>query len=787
MNNILRFFKSGMKSLKRERFFAGINILGLAIGMFCFIITSLYVRDELTHDQWHENADDIYLAKIEYKTGGNGGMFLLPPFPYGKALMDESPGVINQVNISLSKTAEYSVKEETFETSSFYYSEKAIFEMFDFELALGNEETALSDPNNIVISERLSRKHFKKQNPLGEFIEIKDEGTFKVTGVLKNISSNSHLYFDFIAPINTNKGDYNGMANNWQFGNGLIYLQLEPGYSLDKLSEDADRMMSNKGGLDFPKEYSFSRFSELYLNQDTWRSTSADIFAGQMKYIYIFSLIGGLLLLVACFNYINLTTARSIARSKEMVIRKIVGASRGRLILQNIGETTFLSGIALCLAFIATELSLPGINEMLGKRLNLDFLGQPDLWLLPALLIMLVIIISGIYPAVVSSTFNLSVLLKGINPSSNKSLIRKSLLVLQFLICTGLLSSGLIIRGQANHMIKMDLGYNSQNVMSIDVFEGGFGNKYNQLRTELERIPQIEMVSGSPLPNVNGAMMLPVGEKEEQVTQMFSFGSADKDFVELFELEMIDGTSFNNVPESSLKSGALINESAVELLNLENPVGTVLGEAFTVLGVIKDFHYSSAKSEIGPMLITCDTENVRNMHFRFKASDKENVLAQVKAVWESFETEKPFEVESIDQFFAGSYRREETLVQIFDLLTGMLALIAFMGLFALSTFENQLKEKQMSIRKVLGAGYFTLIKVMNRQFLLLVLLSLLIATPITKYLIEEWLSSFPYRLESVWPYFLVSIAAVLITTIGVLSMNGFINAKKNPVDILRNE
>ena len=431
MYSILRFLKSGMKSLKRERFFAGINILGLALGMFCFIITSLYVRDELTHDKWHSNADDIYLAKIQYKTGGDGGMFLLPPFPYGKALMEASPGVINQTNISLGKKVSYTLKEETYESPHFYYSEPAIFEIFDFDLKLGNEETVLSEPNNIVISDALARKHFRGQNPLGEFIEVAEQGTFKITGVLEPIRGNSHLYFDFIAPINLQAGNYKGMESNWQFGNGLIYLQVEPGYDLEKLSAEASQMMEQHKTLDFPKEYAFGQFSSLYLNQDTWRNTSGGLFAGQTKYIYIFSLIGGLLLLVACFNYINLTTARAIARSKEMAIRKIVGASRSRLVMHSIGETVFLAVLALCIAFIAAELSLPAINNTLGKRLSLDFIGQPALWLLPISLVSLVIIISGIYPAIVSSTFNLSVLLKGANPGSRKSVIRKSLVVFQ--------------------------------------------------------------------------------------------------------------------------------------------------------------------------------------------------------------------------------------------------------------------------------------------------------------------------------------------------------------------
>jgi ABC-type antimicrobial peptide transport system permease subunit len=780
------FIKSGFRSVKRERFFASVNLAGLTLGMFCFLVTALYVRDELLHDKWHENGDNIYRARIEFKRG-NGAVFnLFPSINIVQGLKEESPGVIDAVNISMAGSGSYLIGNDRFETSQLFYSQPSLFNMFDFELRLGNEKTALEPGKNVVISSELARKHFGGENPVGELIEIEGKGTYKVTGVLAPIPSQSHLRFDMILPVNFAEEPYKSIKDNWVTGSGLNYFLLRDDYSPEKLKEDVVRLLDKHEAKEYGEMYDFGRYSELYMNAQLMRNNRNNMFGGQMKYVYIFSIIGLLILVVACFNYINLTTARSFARAREIGLRKIIGASRTRLVLNQMGETLFLSLLALVFALIFLELSLGKINEVIGKALDINILNDPQIVLLPLGLLMMVVLISGIYPAVTASSFNLSAVLKGSTPRSNVSFLRKTLVVLQFLICAGLLSGALIIRGQANYMINMDMGYNTQNILSLNLTKAGLYDNYRAVRTELEKIPQISKVSGSPLPDLNSVMFLEKDGEGNEVNLSPFYGTADRDFNEVFELEMVAGTDFQGIPESELATAALINETAAKLLGWEDPVGKKL-EGMTVIGVMKDFRFRSAKNKMDPALIVYNKDEVRNLQFRFREGDKEAVLAQVEAVWNDFQPDQPFEYDEISNFFAGAYQREENLVRIFDILTVFLVTVAFLGLFALSAFESQLREKEIGIRKVLGASYISLISALNRRFLALILIAISASVPLSYFLIKQWLDGFPYRIDSMVPYFGFALSAILLLAIVLLSAHGYMNSRKNPASVLRNQ
>ncbi len=756
--------------------------------MYCFLITSLYVQDELTHDKWHKNSENIYMSKISMSFGGSTSFFLFPPVGLGGAMTEEVPGVIDAVNISMAQTVDYTFKDEKFESKLFFYTQANLFSVFDFELKYGNVETALSTTDDLIISSEIARKHFPDQNPVGEFMEIDGKGTFRVSGVLKPIPSNSHLQFEFLTLINDNVAPYDFYKNRWDTGTGLNYMLTRSDYSEEKLLEDTKRVLAAKDSTEAPGEYLYTKFSDLYMNNETMRSSSKAMFGGQMKYVYIFSLIGGLLLIVACFNYINLTTARSFARSKDVAVRKIIGATKTRLVLFQMGETLFLALLALIIAVVAVETTLPGINNLLDKSLALDFINSPQMLLIPLGLLSVVVFISGLYPAFTVSAFSLSSVLRGTSPKSTKAVFRKALIVLQFLICAGLLSSALIIRGQAQYLVNLDLGYNEENVLSVNLTQAGLFEKYTEFRTEVERIPQIQKVSGSPFPNFNSIITIPNGEGEDRIDIPYFYGAADRDFNDLFGLEFIYGSGFDGLTDSEMETAAIINEAALKRLGWEgNPVGRKLMEGKIVRAVAKDFHYQSGKSEIGPILIDNQMDQIRKLQVKFREGDREAVMAQVEKVWESFNTDGKFEMEEVEDFFADSYKREEALVSIFDLLTGLLMVVAFLGLFALSTFENQLREKEMSIRKVLGASYLSLIGVLNRKFTVLILLAILISIPAAYLLINEWLVSFPYRIDNIVPYFAIAVGSVLLLAVVILGVHSYFNTQKNPANVLRNE
>lgn len=787
MNKLAQFLNSGMKSLRREKYYALINIMGLGLGIFCFLLTSLYVKDELTHDKWHKNAENIYLPEQILETGA-GSMVMLPSFAIGQAWMDEVAGVKDVVNISADNHKKYEVEGEEFETRQLAYTTSALFRMFDFELSQGDPAKALAQPDGIVISYEMANKHFKGQNPMGERIEVEGLGAYQVTGVLKPIPSNSHLQFELIVPIDFTKDPYKGIENNWQFGHGKHYVLIEENYGLDQLASETSEMVKKHTGKDEVLPFQFHKFSELYMMGKA--STSNNMFGGQTKYVIIFTIVGALMLLVASFNYINLTTSRSFARAKDFAIRKVVGASKSRLVLIQLGETFFIALLGLIIAIIALEISLSSINELIGKNLSLQIQRDSSVLVLPVGVLILVMLLSGLYPAFIGSRFNLSSTLKGKLPNSKGAVIRKVLIVIQFTICTGVLASALIIRFQAKHMINMDLGYNAQNIINVEMRANGVYDKMQAFRNEMQRSTLIEKLSSGPLPSVGGAMIMDVGEGENKSQQFFAYASADKGFIEIAGLEILAGSTFDNLEESELKSGVIVNEAALELFGMspEEAINEkIQGTGMKIVGVIKNYHTSSAKSKVTPQIISYNPEQLSNVLIRYKAGDEQKVVAHAEAVWEELGITVPLKYQVIENAYDNAFKREEALISIFDGLTAMLIGVAGLGLFALAVFESQIREKELCIRKVLGANPFDLLRNLNMRFVLLIVLAMVISIPITQYLIGSWLESFPYRIESTTTYFIISSGFVLILAILMLSIQGVNSVRKNPAEVLRNE
>ena len=776
------------RRLRRERLFTVINILGLSLGMFCFILTSLYVADELTHDKWHKNAEYIYTPKQSFETA-SGTMNLMAPFALSKALVEANPGVLDAVNISSKQKVNYSVKGEDFVANNVFNTTDALFRVFDFELSLGNQSNALSQPDGIIISNELAKKHFPDQNPMGELFELEGQGSYKVTGVLKPIPSNSHLQFDLLIPIDFTKGLYINIENNWQFGMGLQYLLVDKNYDLNQLSKEVGELVQKNKGEATENEYSFDRFSELYLTGSTSRRSEA-IFGGQERYIIIFSVVGTLMLLVAAFNYINMTTSRSFSRSKDFAIRKVIGASKLKLITIQLGETFIVSVIALLIAIIGIELALPVFNEMIGKRLSLSMSNNLYTTLVPVSVLFIIMLLTGLYPAIIGSKFNLSRSLKGVLPNSKGSIIRKGLIVLQFTICIGVLASALIIRFQANHMINMDLGYNAKNIISIEMRKGGMYDQKEIFRNELKRSTLIEQVSAGPVPSTGSIMFMEWGEGTEKRKEAFALGYATKGFVDIAGLRLMAGEAFQKIPESGLEDAVIINETAARSLDYapEEAVGKLINsDRFRVIGVVEDFHVNSTKSKIRPMIIFHRPDNVPNTLVRYKAGNQDQVMSYVESVWSDMGATEDISFKVIENHFDNAFKREEALVSIFDGLTIMLIMISCLGLFSLAVFESQIREKELCIRKVLGANAFRVLKSLNQNFVILISLSILISVPITRLLINGWLTGFPYRIDSTVIYFVVSSGFVLFLAVLMLVIQGMNSVRKNPADVLRNE
>ncbi|MGW8124091.1 ABC transporter permease [Roseivirga echinicomitans] len=785
----MKYFKTTFRSLKREKAFTLINLIGLSIGMFCFLVTALYVKDEVTFDRWHKNADQIYMATFHMQREDGEPFNVSPSYALFNALKKESPEVINAVNIDRNGWDNYKLGEEWIQTKDLYFTSSELFEVFDFSLKYGDSKTALNEPLSVVISSEVAETLFPGENPIGKNISLKNLGDLSVLGVLKPIPKNSHLQFDFIASINHPKSRYSNVLDDWVYGKGFSYFLLREGYSLDKLLRDTEELLERNGQKELAKNYDFLKFSDLYLSQKTGRYGNY-MFGGQKKYIYIFSLIGGLILFVACFNYINLATSSSINTTKQMGIRKVIGASRSGLIANKMLETLFLAFFSLVIALIGVEIALPYVNELIGKQLTFNLVESPDLIALPALVLIVVVLISGIYPAVVLSSFNLSSVLRGVSRTSKSGIFKKSLIVLQFTICSGLLVAALAIRGQADFLINMDKGYNEENIMSMSLYQEGQKLNYETLKGKLLTIPQIEAITSSPLPIFPPPPPPSIVEIDgKKFAIFFLTGAADKNFNEMFQLEILEGTDFSQVPDSELSEVAIINETAKKKLGLNPAIGAKLPSGKRVIGVVNDFFYQSAKNEIDPASIEYSPRNFNNIQFSYREGNKDQVLAQVELSLKDFGLKSTPILSEVSGVFDDQsyYEAEATLKKIFNLLTGTVILVAFLGLFALASYETNAREKEIGIMKVLGANYLHLLKALNKHFFWLMFLAFAISLPVTFYLVEKWLQAFPYRLESLGSFGLTSVLTITTIAAIILGFHCYFSAQKNPVDVLKNE
>ncbi|HEY9117978.1 MAG TPA: FtsX-like permease family protein, partial [Roseivirga sp.] len=382
------------------------------------------------------------------------------------------------------------------------------------------------------------------------------------------------------------------------------------------------------------------------------------------------------------------------------------------------------------------------------------------------------------------SSVRLANLLHGSVPQQGRNLTRKFLVVLQFMVCTGLLSAALIIRGQANYLINKDLGYNTENVYNINLDEIGLFDKYQEVKTALQSVPNIVDMTGSPLPRLNSIMFLK--ESDQHPAMTLFYGYAEKNFNDLLKIDVLEGESFSSLDEGELENAILINESAVEQLGLENPIGEKLNGK-TIKGVLKDFHFWSTKSKISPAAIQYGKENIGNIQIICKAGDLEKVKAQIALALAPFNPKSTVELTPLKNYFADTLQKEERLVSIFDYLTAILILVSFLGLFALATFENQLREKELGIRKVLGAGALNLIMIMNSKFFYLIIIAIAISIPISYLLISSWLADFSYRIDSLFQFYAYAALMITIGSIVLLSVQSYWKTKINPVQVLRND
>src|SRR6478735_210207 len=782
---IKNYLKTAWRNIRKNKLFSFINILGLSIGIaLCFVIM-LYVQDELSYDRFNKNAGNI--ARIAFDAEISGGKIfeagVMPPV--AQTMKKDFPEVQDATRLMPYGGSKITYKDKVFKDDKFAFIDPDFFSIFTLRFIEGDPKTALLQPHTVVITKHTAKKYFGDESAIGKIIGFNNNTeSFKVTGVIEDIPSNAHFHFDMFGSLT---GVENSRSDSWLFGNFYTYLLLKPGTDYQKLEAKLPGMVAKYMGPQIQQQMGLSleqfRTKGNVLGFVLQPLTSIHLYShtnnelepgGNALYVYIFAGIAVFMLIVACINFINLSTASASKRAKEVGVRKVAGSNRAQLIKQFLSESILITFFALLVAFVLVQSALPAFNTISGNTLNLDI--KPMLAFVGLGLI--VGVIAGLYPAFYLSSFKPIAVLKGKPASNNKSFgLRSSLVVFQFFISVILIIGTIVVYQQMKFIQNKDIGYNKEQLLTIpnSYILGKNEQAYKQQMLQDTRIANATMSWYRPAgpSNYNNALAYPQGNDKLIVNGVDYH--VDEQYIPTLAMQMVTGRNFSkDFPTDS--SGIILNETAVRALgwNNSNAVGKIVirqnsekgnNYAFHVIGVVKNFNFKSLHETISPLFMSLQPEG--GLIFKIKTTDIAGLLATMKKNWDAYKPEEPFTYAFMDDLFNKTYAAEQktgTILNIFSVLT---IFVACLGLFGLATYTAEQRTKEIGIRKVLGASVTQVTQMLSKEFLKLVLIASLIAFPVAWWAINKWLQSFAYRINISWWVFavagLTALAIALIT------------------------
>lgn len=784
------YLKIALRNFFKQKVYSAINIFGLSLGLACCILIMLYIQDELSYDRFHENADQIYRVVVEFRDKDVPDHFAHTPAPLAPAMLQEFPEILNAVRFSTWWSHELiAYQDKQFWEDGLIMADPSIFDVFTFPLARGDAKTALDDPSSIVITESAARKYFGSQNPMGKVLKIVDGRVrdFKITGILKDIPSHSQLQFDFLISFANQRGNI-----EWGQWNYTTYIQLPPDYPPSVLEDKFPRLVGKYAGEEAKAKNIFhlQPLTRIHLHSNLREDLATN---RDLSHLYIFSGIGLLILMLACINFVNLVTARSVVREKEVGLRKVVGANRFQLLVQFLGEAVLLTLIAFLFSLLLVELLLPVFNELTGKEMPLRLQGDLPFLATLVTLMFFVGILSGLYPAwTISRSQPMSFFRKGFGEkASGHSFLRKTLVVVQFTVSIAFLSSTAIIHRQMTYIKSRNLGYDKEHLVVLPIFYRDVHPRYELLKSEILRNPRIvNAAATSYLPSKQSFCQntwwegLPEGDDE-----MMHWLSVDQDFIETFGLEVKAGRDFSSLFPADRSKAYILNEAAVKWIGWDNPVGKQFEilDRGTVIGVVNDFHFQSLHHQIMPLALHIYPDALRYLLVRIQARDISKSLEFLKRKWEELFPSRHFEYSFYDKDFDRIYRSESHLMKTFNSISILAILIACMGLFGLASFATVRRTKEIGIRKVLGASVSGIFLLMVKEFAKWVLVANIIAVPLAYFAMSKWLQNFAYRAGiGFWIFFLVAVLVFVIALLTII-FQAIKAATANPIEALRYE
>jgi len=807
------YLKVAARNLSRQKGYAAINVFGLAVGIACFVLIALYVQDELSYDRYHAKSDRIYRV-VEIIEGAEESAS--NPLPVGAALIETYPQFVESAvrffNLqapTLSITYEPpGAPARSFNEAGFFFADSTVFDVFDFALVAGDRATALDRPNTVVLTESAVERYFGDADPIGKTMLFEGEHPLEVTGVLAEVPENSHFTFDFLASWSTLRSSVYaqnaGMLDfNWYWNPAWTYVLLRENVEPSALEAQFPGFIEEN----WPDVIKAQ--SSLYLQPltDIHLTSRLDFEIrpnSDILYVYVFSVIAVFVLLVACINFMNLATARSLRRSKEVGMRKAVGAFRGQLIGQFLSESVLLSLVSLAAALPLVWGLLPVLNNMAGKTLTLNPLVMP--WLLPALFVvaLTVGVLAGLYPAFVLSRYEPAHVLKASGRTGTgggaSDLLRRGLVTAQFGISIALIAGTFIALDQLDYLRNARLGFDTEEVVMVPILRTPAAQQYDAIKDALLQQPGIESVTVAE--DVLGSKYQTNTYQPEGYTETIQFPRmlVHNDFAKTFGIQMVAGNDYQEGRDPG--PGVIINESMVRRLGWESPedaVGRSMGPAGQngelqrrIVGVTEDFHFASLHQPIAPFVLDRMFPGQmgffgRYLAIRIVSDDVRGTLGAIERTWNQFLPDRPFEYLFVDQELDQLYKAEENLSRVAGAFSVLAILIACLGVFALAAYAAEQRKKEIGVRKVLGASVPNLVMLLSRDFVRLVILAFVLAAPLTYFALQQWLGAFAYQVPVGPGAFAIAGMLALGIAIATVSYHALRAATTNPVSTLRTE
>jgi putative ABC transport system permease protein len=795
---IRNYLKTAWRNILGNKFYASINVAGLTVGLVVGMFMLLWVQDELSYDKFNSKADNIYKIGIVGGTGISKQIFNNIIAPVATFAKNEVPQVQDAVRIMTLGSAPFRYKDKVFYEDNFAFADPSYFSVFDFNLIKGDKNHPFQDNSSVVITEEMAKKYFGTEDPIGKVVTLGQDEQLKVTGVIPNYPENSSFKYRILMPLSRfndlayiknkktydNKTFISSMDADWSMFGFQTYLLLKPGTKVDvvALEKKLQAIHERNKPEDAPVPYLTQPLLKMHLYQ-------ADGTDGGFSTVRTFGIVALMILVIACINYVNLSTARSMLRAKEVSMRKIIGAGKLQLFIQFMAETTLLFAIAAVFAFALMFVLLPYYNQFSGKELSLG-LSNYNIWACIGLTLLGTLTASSIYPALLLSSFEPLKALKGrVTVGIGNAAFRRVLVVLQFSVSIVLIIGTLIIGGQLKYIREKNLGYDKENVLSFSMRNGMIPH-YDVIKNELQKNPAVLSVTRAGRDIITGGSSTGDNDwdgKPANSNMWFNQVYADKDLIGFFKMNIKEGAGFTGAVADS--SHFIINETAMKEMGLTNPIGkrlrvqTVNG---TIIGVVKDFHFTTIHHKIEPAVFQYKPNDCWKVYIKTTGAGAQSAITSAQAIWKQYNNDLPFNYAFLDESFKKLYTDDQRTGSLFNMFSAIAIVISSLGLFGLATYSAQVKTREIGIRKVLGASVSRIIGLLATEFMVLIVIAIVIAVPVGWYAMNAWLQDFAYKVNITWVVFMLAGGGATLIALATISIQSVKAAIANPVKSLKN-